>query len=231
MRKHKVPIMSEEILAEQIANQLRRNILRGKLLPGAAVKERDNATEMGVSRTPLREAIRILAKEGLIELRPARSPIVSQPSLKQVSDDVEVLLAVEILSGELACVRATDDEITGIADIQSTLVARFDKVDPLDLFEIDMSFHRAIALAAHNAPLADIHQTFLGRLWRGRFLAAVQRRNRERVVAHHNEIVAALQNRDPVAIRAAILVHMENLQRDIVGAVSEDIKGAATDDT
>lgn len=214
--------MSEEILAEQIANQLRRDILRGKLPPGATVKERDNATEMGVSRTPLREAIRILAKEGLIELRPARSPIVLVPSIKQVSDDVEVLLAIEILSAELACDRATDEDIAGIAAIQDDIAARFDQIDPLDLFEIDMSFHRAIALAAHNAPLADIHQNLLSRVWRGRFLAAIKRRNRERVVVHHNQIVEALRKRDPVAIRANILTHMHNLKRDIVEAINQD---------
>lgn len=213
--------MSEEVLAEQIATQLRRDILRGKLPPGATIKERDNASEMGVSRTPLREAIRILATEGLVELRPARSPIVSMPTVKQVSDDIEVLLAVEILSAELACVRATDEDIAGIAAIQAEIAAKFDTVDPLDLFEIDMNFHRAIALAAHNAPLADIHRTFLGRLWRSRFLAAVQRRNRERVVAHHDDILAALQNRDPVAIRANILKHIGNLQRDILSSISQ----------
>ena len=106
--------MTEEILAAQIANQLRRNILQGKLPPGSTIKERDNATEMGVSRTPLREAIRILATEGLVELRPARSPIVSTPTIKQIADDVEVLLYVEKLSGELACARASEDEIAGI---------------------------------------------------------------------------------------------------------------------
>jgi len=63
--------MTDQILAETIANQLRRKILQGKILPGAPIKERENATEMGVSRTPLRAAIRILATEGLLELRPA----------------------------------------------------------------------------------------------------------------------------------------------------------------
>ena len=67
--------MAEHSLPDQIADELRRDILRGRLVPGDAIKERDNATEMGVSRTPLREAVRILAKEGLVDLRPARSPI------------------------------------------------------------------------------------------------------------------------------------------------------------
>jgi DNA-binding GntR family transcriptional regulator len=216
--------MSEKILAEQIANQLRGDIHRGKLLPGASIKERDNAIEMGVSRTPLREAIRILAKEGLIELRPARSPIVAVPSRKQISDDVEFLLALETLSGELACHRATDADIDGIANIQKKLESSIGQLEPYDRFEMDMSFHRAIALAAHNTPLAEIHQNFLSRMWRGRFLAAMKRGNRKRVVVDHNTIVAALRNRDAETTRAAIQIHMHQLQTDIVNAISQEIK-------
>ena len=214
--------MTENPLSEQIANQLRRNILRGKLPPGASIKERDNATEMGVSRTPLREAVRILAKEGLVDLRPARSPIVSIPSINQVSDEVEVLLAVEKLSGELACGRATDADIDEIEQIVEQMADLFDTADPLDLFEIDMSFHSAIARASHNAPLAEIHRTFLARLWRS--LAAVKRRNRERVISHHRQIVAALRARDPQAIRAAIGVHLDKLGDDIIGVIKQELE-------
>jgi len=219
--------MAEQNLAEQIANRLRRDILRGKLAPGDSVKERDNATELGVSRTPLREAIRILAKEGLIELRPARSPIVSTPSVKQISDEVEVLLAVEKMSGEMACERASDAEIDVIAAIVDDMSARFDSADTLEMFETDMSFHSAIAKASHNIPLAEIHSTFLARLWRARYLAAVQRRNRERVIDHHNAIVDALRARDPEAIREAIGIHLNNLARDIVSVIEQEIEAAA----
>lgn len=219
--------MAEKNLPVQIANQLRRDILRGKLRPGASVKERDNAAEMGVSRTPLREAIRILATEGLIELRTARSPIVSMPSIKQIADEVEVLLAVEILSGELACERATDEDIAAISAIVDDMEARFDTTDPLDMFETDMSFHSAIARASHNAPLTEIHRTFMARLWRARFLAAVKRRNRERVISHHSHIVDALRARDPVAIRKAISIHLDQLAEDILQAIAREIAEAS----
>ena len=214
--------MSEKNLAEQIANDLRRSILQGKLPPGSSIKERDNAAEMGVSRTPLREAIRILATEGLVELRPARSPIVSVPTVKQVSDDVEVLLAVERLSGELACQRATEAEIAEIERIVADMSNRFDTADPLDMFETDMSFHSALAKAAHNIPLADIHHQFLARLWRSRYLAAVQRRNRERVIDHHTHIASALRARDAQAIRNAIGIHLHNLRDDIVRMITQE---------
>ena len=103
--------MPDQTLPEKIANQLRRDILRGKLVPGDPLKERDKAADLGVSRTPMREAIRIIAREGLITLRSSRSPIVAMPDVKAVTDDVEVLLSVEKLSGKLACERATDADL------------------------------------------------------------------------------------------------------------------------
>ena len=214
--------MAEESRSEHIANQLRRDILRGVLEPGAPIKERDNAQEMGVSRTPMREAIRILAQEGLIQLRPARSPIVAIPDVKEVTDAVEVLLAIEKLSGELACARATDADIEEIAGILRHISDSFDTTDPLDMFEIDMSFHTAIARASHNRALADTHRSFLQRLWRARYLSAIQRRNRERVITQHGAIVDALRARQPDAARAAIGRHLLTLTEDILTVIAAE---------
>lgn len=207
--------MADQTLAEQLANRLRRDILRGKLQPGASVKERDNATELGVSRTPMREAIRILAKEGLISLRPSRSPIVAVSDYQDVADQTVVLIALETLSGELACKHATAADLEKLQQIMAHMDAHFDTSDPLDMFEIDMSFHTAIAQASHNQALVETHSTFLRRLWRARYLSAVQRRNRERVVGHHTQILNALLARDPAAVRKAIDTHLHNLAEDI----------------
>ncbi|MDN3722463.1 GntR family transcriptional regulator [Roseibium salinum] len=110
--------MSEPNLADEIAARLRRDILRGKLPPGSAIKERDNALELGVSRTPMREAIRILAKEGLVILRPSRSPVVARPSFKEISDQVAVLVALEKFSAELACEKRHRGRHGGVAGAQ-----------------------------------------------------------------------------------------------------------------
>lgn len=214
--------MPDQTLPEKIANQLRRDILRGKLVPGASLKERDKAAELGVSRTPMREAIRIVAREGLITLRPSRSPIVAMPDVKAVTDDVEVLLSVEKLSGKLACERATDADIDGISAITQNMDHNFDTMDPLDMFEIDMSFHSAIAKASHNKPLAEIHSRFLARLWRARFLAAMKRRNRASVIEHHTAILAALRARDAVAIDTAIGTHLDRLSEDISDVIRRE---------
>jgi DNA-binding GntR family transcriptional regulator len=207
--------MAEETLAEQIANELRRDILRGKLPPGASIKERDNAAELGVSRTPMREAIRILAKEGLVQLRPSRSPIVAKANFKAVEEQAQVLIALEKLSAELAVQNASEEDIDHMAGIVSHMADHFDTTDPLDMFEIDMSFHTALANASKNNALAETHRTFLQRLWRARYLAASQRRNRERVVNEHTLILTALRARDAGAARAAIDNHLHHLAEDI----------------
>ncbi len=219
--------MTEQILAEQIATQIRRDILRGKLPPGTSIKERDNAAEMGVSRTPMREAIRVLAKEGLVQLRPSRSPIVAQPSYKEVSDQAQVLIALEKLSAELACQNASDAEIDHIANIVDVMAREFDTTDPLDMFEIDMSFHTAIAEASRNAALAQTHCSFLQKLWRARYIAARQRRNRERLVAEHSRIVDGLRARDPKAVRDAIENHLWHLADDIREVIEAEALAAA----
>ena len=214
--------MAEAILAEQIANQLRRDILRGKLPPGTSIKERDNAAELGVSRTPMREAIRILATEGLVQLRPSRSPIVAQPSFKEVADQAQVLISLEKLSAELACEAASDSELDEIAAIVDHMARDFDRVDALDMFEIDMSFHTAIALASHNEALAATHRSFLQKLWRARYVAASQRRNRTRVVAEHTAIIEGLRARDPAAVRTAIDAHLWHMAEDIRSVIAEE---------
>lgn len=207
--------MADENRFEHIANRLRRAILRGDLAPGSPIKERDNATEMGVSRTPMREAIRQLANEGLVILRPSRSPIVADPSWKEISDCMDLVRALELLSGELACAKATDAEIEQIAAIQAKMEAQSDEIDEIDLFEIDMEFHVAIVRASHNVPLAETHRALLSRLWRARFLGSRAGRNQDRVYAQHNAILTALRNRDSAAYQAELRSHLSILKQQI----------------
>lgn len=198
-------------LPEQIAAQLRRDILAGKHAPGATIKERDNAADMGVSRTPMREAIRILAQEGLVVLRPARSPIVAQPTFKQVSDNLEVLTALELLSADLACQTGTDDQIKAIVDAQYQFAAEYDSREPVDVFELDMQVHLAIAQASNNDVLIETHRSMLARLWRARYLSARRQDSRARVMRQHTLIIDGLVKRDADLVRLSLSDHLEHL--------------------
>lgn len=207
--------MNSQALVTGIVDTLRRDILRGVLKPGTPVKERDTSTEMGVSRTPMREALRVLAEEGLITLRHARSPIVSPLDLKTVSDQTEVLITLERLSAKLACRHARDAELEQIETTMERMQRDFDTFDTVTLFELDMSFHSQIAAASQNASLTETHKLYLQRLWYPRFLAAAKRQSRERVLTDHAAILAPLLERDEVAAQKAVEQHLLYLADDI----------------
>lgn len=217
--------MTEQTLADPVADRLRRDILRGELPPGAAIKERDTAARMGVSRTPLREAIRILAQEGLVLLRPARSPVVAQPSLADVSDSIEVLTALELLSGELACARATAEDLARIDALYAAMQRAQPGIDPLDHFDLDMEFHRAVVAAAHNPRLAETHGAYLARLWRVRYLSASRQDSRQRVLTQHADIIAALKARDAQAARDGIAAHLAHFLANVRHHFEEEAAG------
>lgn len=204
-------VHAKDTLPDQIAAQLRRDILNGKFAPGTTIKERDNALDMGVSRTPMREAIRILANEGLVVLRPARSPIVAEPSFKQIADNIEVLTALELLSADLACQNASDAQIAHIVALNDRFASVYDSLDRVELFELDMGFHIAIAEASNNAVLAETHRAILARMWRARFLSARRKTSRGRVLTQHNLITDGLKHRDAQRVRVNLQDHLEHL--------------------
>lgn len=209
--------MTSQTLPEQIADRLRRDILLGRLPPGASIKERDNALGLGVSRTPMREAIRILAKERLVVLRPARSPVVANPSLEEVTDDLEVMGALEVLSGRLACRNATAEELEEIERLYRAMLDFSRSGDQVHFFEIDMNFHRAIAAASHNRSLAESHAAYLARLWRTRYLSASRMNDRERSLRQHGEILRGLQARDAELVASEIESHMAHILTNVSG--------------
>ncbi|MBY6048825.1 GntR family transcriptional regulator [Vannielia litorea] len=207
--------MADKLLPEQIAKRLRREILRGTLRPGASIKERDNAAELGVSRTPMREAIRILSLEGLVELRPSRSPIVADPTWKEVVDNLEVLKALELLSGELAVAHASEADIDAAAAVQARMEKLAPTTDEIDLFEVDMEFHSALVRASGNPALAETHSTYLAKLWRARFLGSRIGRSQQRVFDEHNGIIQGLRDRDRRKVKSTISAHLDALRRQI----------------
>ncbi len=204
-------------LAEEAADALRDLILVEKLAPGVPVPERDLAAGLGISRTPLKEALRILEFEGLIEFGPTRRPRVASPSLEELSQNISVLGALEALAGETACGLATDQEIVGIGQINDRLVALPGDVQDLEFFRLDMSFHGAIVTASHNSALAATHWQYNAKLWRARFMSSRQVDRRANTLAEHCAIVDALLARKPRKTAAALRDHLKSTIRNITG--------------
>ena len=208
-------------LSEDAASTLREMILLEKLPPGTSLPERDLAEALGVSRTPMREAIRLLANEGLVSYTPSRRPYVADPSLDEINDCLRVQGSLEALAGEWACALASDEEIARIAAINHSIADASDAEGKLQAFRRDMQFHVAIVAASKNQALAATHKTYNARLWRVRFLSSQRRQGREETRREHLEIVEALTARDPQATAKALKRHLRTAESNIAAAVAE----------
>ncbi len=202
-------------LSEEAADALRDLILLEKLAPGTPVPERDLAAGLGISRTPLKEALRILEYEGLIEYGPTRRPSVANPSLEELSHNISVLGALEALAGETACKVATDAEIATISDMNSRLLSLPESMEDLEFFRLDMEFHGAIVRAAHNLPLDQTHRQYNAKLWRARFMSSRQIDRRGNTLAEHCTVVEALSARDSRKSAIALRNHLKSTIRNI----------------
>ncbi len=195
-------------LAEEAADVLRDLILLEKIAPGAAIPERDLADVLGISRTPLRQAMRILEMEGLVKYSATRRPRVADPSIDELSQSLSVLGALEALAGREACVNATAKEVARVNSLNQIMLDTSENADPLRFFRTDMEFHRTIVVASRNEPLLETHARYNARLWRARFISSRSRPDRRGTLDQHSDIAAALTRRDADACAEALRQHL-----------------------
>ncbi|MEM1430383.1 MAG: GntR family transcriptional regulator [Pseudomonadota bacterium] len=216
-----VDLKPRQSLASEAAESLREFIMLGKLAPGMPVRERDLAEVFGISRTPLKEALRILEGEGLIVYGPTRRPRVADPSLREINDWLRVQGALEALAGELACEMASAAQLDEIVEINASIEEARDTDGPLEAFRRDMRFHEAIVAASGNGALAETHATYNARLWRVRFLSSQRVPGRDVTRQEHQDIVDALTARDAAAARRALKQHLRTAETNIAAAKAE----------
>ena len=210
-----VDLKPRQSLASEAAEYLREFILIGKLAPGMPVRERELAEAFGISRTPLKEALRILETEGLIEYGPTRRPSVADPSLDEIKDWLRVQGALEGLAGELVCTAASDQQIYEIQKINELIKETTDEAQQLKAFKLDMKFHVAIVDSAGNNSLKATHAIYNARLWRVRFLSSQRGIKPEVTQEEHSVIVDAIKHRDAVAARRSLKKHLQTAELNI----------------
>ena len=196
-------------LSTETAEKLRELILLEKLPPGMHIPERDLAEALGISRTPMREALRILEAEGLVDHTPTRRSRVANPSVDELSQSMKVLGTLEALGGELACTHATDKQLQAIAKLNQRMLDKSEEMSSMDFFKTDMDFHASIIVASGNAALIDTHAKYNARLWRARFLSSRRKLGRSTTLQQHQDITDALQARDVKAAATAMRAHIE----------------------
>ena len=196
-------------LAEKAADQLRERILTEKLAPGLPGPERDLADGMGNTRTPLREALRILEGEGLIEYSATRRPRVANPSMEVIANNLDVICSLEALAGELARERATAAEIEPIRGLCRNMEVGSSTVPALKFFSWDMEFHALVVTASRNPPLIGTHRQYNARLWPAQFISSRMQPRRASTLQQHAEILSAVAARNATATNHALRSHLK----------------------
>ncbi|CAN7656447.1 MULTISPECIES: GntR family transcriptional regulator [unclassified Ensifer] len=197
-------------LHDTLVSHLRDMIIEGDLSPGTRLHEGQLGEQLGVSRTPLREAIKYLASEGLVELVPSRGAVVKRFSAKDVHDMLTVLQTLEELAGKLACEAASDAGIAEVRALHDEMVRRYKVGDRLQYYKLNQQIHSAIVQLAENAALADMHSVLQTRLKRIRFIGHEGPEKWAAAVAEHDEMIVALEARDKAKLSEVLGRHLMN---------------------
>jgi DNA-binding GntR family transcriptional regulator len=202
-------------LHEHVAKRLRMMLVEGRISPGAKLNERELTEILQVSRTPLREAIKRLAAEGLVELLPNRGAIAVSLSEADVRDTFEVMAGLEAMSGELAAERITDEELAEIKAMQFEMMAAYTRRDLSNYYRLNSLIHEAINAAAKNPVLTATYNQVNARLQALRFRSNQDGVKWSRAVKEHEKMVDALAAHDGASMRELLLSHLYN-KRDVV---------------
>jgi DNA-binding GntR family transcriptional regulator len=204
-----------EVLHLAVAQQLRALIVEGGIAAGQKLNERELAERLQVSRTPLREALKLLTAEGLVEHLPNRGATVVQLSADDVVHAFEVMAALEGLSGELACARITDTEIAELQALNFEMRAHHARRDLSAYYRVNAQIHRAINRAARNPVLAETYERLNARLQALRFRSNFDADKWDVAVREHDAMIEALLARDGKRLRRILVEHLQH-KRDVV---------------
>ncbi|MCL6610434.1 MAG: GntR family transcriptional regulator [Peptococcaceae bacterium] len=207
-------------LRELVFESLREAIIQGRLKPGERLMEMQLADEMGVSRTPVREAIRKLELEGFVVMIPRKGAYVSGISVKDIVDVFEVRAALEALAAGLAAERATDEELE---ELERSLVqiSEADKEDLGTIVETDTNFHDIIYKACRNERLVMIITHLKEQIQRFRTTSLSQPGRLRDALSEHRAIVEAISDRNVEMAQTLAREHIENAEQSLLNAMRE----------
>jgi DNA-binding GntR family transcriptional regulator len=195
-------------LYDEVASHLRQMLVEGAIAPGAKLNERELSERLRVSRTPLREAIKRMAAEGLVELLPNRGAVAIKLSEADVRHAFEVLADLEGLSGALATARISEAGIAEIRAMHYEMLAAFARRDLPSYYRLNAGIHAAINAAAQNPVLSKVYGELNARVQALRFRTNQQGEKWQLAVLEHERMLGALEARDAPALREILIEHL-----------------------
>jgi DNA-binding GntR family transcriptional regulator len=213
-------------LHHEVVEKLRELILAGELEPRSRINEAALCERFGISRTPLREAIKLLAADGLLDLLPNRGARVAALSESEIDEIIQVVGALEALAGELACQHITEQELSAIETANTDMVEAWKAKDYPRYFERNREIHEALMAASGNSALQTVYRSLSGRVQRARYSAHKTEEQWKRAIDDHNLMVILLQRRDGAALAQLMRDHIKVMKVFISAAYSAPEKPA-----
>jgi DNA-binding GntR family transcriptional regulator len=210
-RPHSLGDSERDSLHHEVLTRLRDFIVEGHLMAGERVPERQLCERFAVSRTPLREALKVLAAEGLVELLPNRGARIRTFSAADIRDFFEILAALESAAGRLACGRISDMEIAAIERLHFEMYGHYMRRELPEYFRLNQAIHERIMAAAGNEALQNVYRSFTSRMRQQRYSANTLERERwDQAMREHESMIDALRRRDARDLGDILFNHLIN---------------------
>ena len=209
-------IQNHKPLREMVYEELKMQILKGSIIPGTRMMEVELAEEMGVSRTPIREAIRKLEKEGLVTIEPRRGAYASMISTEDMVEILEVRQDLEGLAAYFAADRMTKEQMTELIEVSNNYNEAVKQGNMESMIRHDTRFHHIIVESCHNKILVQMIEQLQELVLRFRYIYYDNFRRAENMPEEHEAIVAAIAEGNADKARAAADIHIERLKELVI---------------
>ena len=206
-------------LRDVVFNTLRQAILRGELKPGERLMEIQLANKLGVSRTPIREAIRKLELEGLVLMIPRKGAEVAEITEKSLRDVLEVRRALEELAVQLVCEKITEEEIEELKAAAREFENVLKDGDITKIAEADVRFHDVIYMATDNQKLIQLLNNLREQMYRFRVEYLKREEVRPQLLAEHEEIIATIDRREKDTATKVVCEHIDNQVEAVIDII------------
>ncbi len=206
-------------LHSDVLAALRDMIIEGELPAGERINETALYPQLGVSRTPLREALKALASEGLVELVPNRGAVVRRFTLDDVTQMLEAVKVIETFAARAVCTRATVEEVSALQLLHKQMRACYRTKNRLEYFKLNQDIHTGLVRAGHNEPLSTMHAGLQARLKRIRYIGNEAPQKWAGAMGEHEEMLAALIVRDGDALAEVVGRHMDETLRRVADQI------------
>lgn len=218
----KIVANTQTSLHEEVAAKLRELIYNGELVDESRVPEKVLCERFGISRTPLREALKVLAREGLISLLPNRGARVVKLKPSDIDDVFPVMGALEAVAGEAACEKISEEGIAEIRALHYQMALHHTRGERAAYFECNQMIHEKILAAAENPTLSEVYKSLSLRIRRARYMANIPKERWDQAMLEHGIILETLAARDGAKLGGLLKTHLLNKSEVIKSTIRDN---------